>query len=621
MPLPFLIDLQPFETQTSFGSRLAAANLAEYAQYFYTDVKIKFPALVRGETAQLNRLSELGDVDSKVLQSNAVCSGTGEGHTIGGQFFEKRTLLRSTQRVCPACITADIEAGGEFGAYGRNYWHMASVRTCVAHSRPLLGLDALKSPRNAHDFHGRIIDDFEMIASAEKTGARRSPTDLESYLVSRFQGRIEYNWLNSFSIQVASKTCEMLGAVMMRGPTVNLAAFQAEDWLAAGSTGFAVASQGEEAFRAALTDLQRRPGVPSGGPQAHWGRFYQWLSHSGKPQSYNKMLDLVRDHIISSYPIAADETVLGKKCTRRRVHSLASAQRETGLHPKRLRTLLIEEKFLPADDGQIQHGAMGFFDAIAADDFLREASASVGQPQAQKVFNMSRSQFDVMRQWGFIVPVTVGARAKPRYSLIALKEFRHRLTRQAVPVRHLGQSHADIQTAARKVVCSTGEIVTLIIEGQLDWIGFTNGQRTYRNLVVDVDEVMSKLHTTVVDGLTKKELKGLLGVNDCVIKWLCDSGYLPLRKSRSPISRKSQSVVRQEDLDNFNRRYVTLRNLARQSKFNSQRLKSMLKKASVEPLDRSNENGRNIYRRRDIEHVLNMVPSEDALANEDTEVI
>ncbi|MEP5196301.1 MAG: TniQ family protein [Roseobacter sp.] len=604
MPLPFLIDLQPYETQTSFGSRLAAANLATFAQYFYTDVRIVSPALVRGDSAQLDRLSELGDVDRDTLQKNAVCGSAGEGHTIGDQFFEKRTLLRSTQRICPACITADIEAGGEFGAYGRSYWHMASVRTCVTHSRPLLGLKELKRPRNAHDFHGRIVDSQEVISDADKSAVVRDPTDLEKYLVSRFKGRTEYNWLNKFSIQVASKTCEMLGAILNKGPAANLAAFQAEDWLAAGSAGFAIASQGEEGFRAALTDLQRRPGVPSGGPQAHWGRFYQWLAFSGKPQSYNKMLDVVRDHIISNYPIAADETVLGKKCQRRRIHSLASAQRETGLHPKRLRTLLIEEKFLPDDAGQIQHGAMGFFDAVAADKFLRETSVSVGQPQAQKVLNISRSQFDVMRKWGFIVPVSVGQRAKPRYSLIALKEFRHHLLRNAVSIRHLEPSQADIQSAARKAVCSTGEIVTLILENQLDWIGFTDGQRSYRNLVVDVDEVMSKLKTTVVEGLTKKELKSLLGVNDCVIKWLCDEGYLPLRKSRSPTSRKSRSVVRQADLDSFNRQYITLRNLARQTRFNSYRLKSMLKQASVAPLDGTKQHGRNIYAIRDVGHIL-----------------
>lgn len=341
---------------------------------------------------------------------------------------------------------------------------MAGIRTCVVHSRPLIGLEILQRPRNAHDFYGRIVDDLNFILGAEKSEVRRSPTGLENYLISRFKGRIEYNWLNKFSIQVVSKTCEMLGALMNHGPAANLSAFQAEDWLTAGSAGFSVASQGEEAFRAVLTDLQRRQGVPSGGPQAHWGRFYQWLAHSGKPPSYDKVLDLVRDHIISNYPVGTDETVLGKKCLRRRVHSLASAQRETGLHPKRLRTLLIEEGFLPVDDGKIQNGAVGFFDAIAADEFLMETSVSVGQPEAQKVFNISRSQFDVMRKWGFIVPVTVGARAKPRYSLIALKKFRHRLLKQAVPIRHLRQSHADIQTAARKAVCSTGEIVALILE-------------------------------------------------------------------------------------------------------------------------------------------------------------
>lgn len=269
---------------------------------------------------------------------------------------------------------------------------------------------------------------------------------------------------------------------------------------------------------------------------------------------------------------------------------------------------MIGKGLLPANDGQVQHGAVGFFDATAAGNFLTEMSVSVGQPEAQKVFNISRSQFDVMRKWGVIVPVSVGSGAQPRYSLIALKEFRRQLLRQAVPIRHLNQSQTDIQTAARKAVCSTGEIVTLIIEGKLGFVGFTSDQRSYRNLVVDVPEVMSTLKTDIVEGLTKQELKSLLGVNDCVIKWLCDSGYLPLRKSRSPTSRKPQSVVRQEDLDSFNMHYVTLRNLARQSKFNSQRLKSVLNQALVEPLDRSNENGRNIYRRRDAEFTLSKIP-------------
>jgi len=604
MPLPFLVDLQPNETQTSFGSRLAGANLAEFAQYFYSDVKIAFPALVRGDSIQLDHLAKLGDVDRGMLGSNALCSSAGEGHTIGGQFFEKRTLLRSTQRICPECIIADIDAGGEFGAYGRNYWHMASVRTCVVHSRPLLGLETLKSPRNAHDFYGRITDDLSAISNAAAFVGMRQPTNLERYLISRFKGRIEYNWLNKFSIQVASKTCEMLGAVVNQGPQVNLSAFRPEDWLAAGSTGFSIMSRGEDAFRAVLSELQRSPGVASGGPQAHWGRFYQWLAFSGKPQSYNKLLDIVRDQIISCYPVAADDMVLGQKCTKRRIHSLASAQRETGLHPKRLRTLLIGEGFLPSDDGQVQHGAVGLFNAIDAEHFLNEASVSVGQPEAQKVFNMSRSQFDVMRKWGFILPVSSGTTAKPRYSLIALKQLRHRLLRNAVPIKKLENSHADIQTAARKAVCSAGEIVTLILEDDLDWVGVANGQRTYRNLVVDVGEIMTKLETTTVEGLSKQEMKGRLGVNDSVLKWLCDNGYLPLRKSRSPISRKSQSVVRQVDFNRFNEQFVTLRNFAREAGLSSHRAKSVLKQASIHPVDRSRGHGRNIYSYQDVKALL-----------------
>ena len=118
----------------------------------------------------------------------------------------------------------------------------------------------------------------------------------------------------------------------------------------------------------------------------------------------------------------------------------------------------------------------------------------------------------------------------------------------------------------------------------------------------------TSMFCTVVAGLTKQKLKRLLGVNGCVIKWLCDNGYLPLRKSRSPTSRKSRSVVKQEDLDSFNLCYVTLRNLAQQSKFNPQRLKSILQQALVESLDWSNKNGRNIYHRRDVEYILSRAP-------------
>ena len=87
-------------------------------------------------------------------------------------------------------------------------------------------------------------------------------------------------------------------------------------------------------------------------------------------------------------------------------------------------------------------------------------------------------------------------------------------------------------------------------------------------------------------------------------------------KTRIGPSGADKSAVASDptDLEKYlvsNRQYITLRNLARQTRFNSYRLKSMLKQASVEPLDSSNRNGRNIYHCRDVETILTEVNVEN----------
>ena len=601
MALSFRVDLEPFETQTSFASRLTGANMAEYLQYFATDMRMQLDALVRGDDVPLRRLAELGGVEFDRLHENAVIGFVSDGHQIRGHFFERRSLMRHALRLCPVCIENDLKDNGPLGPYGRAHWHVTSIRTCCAHSMPLLRIDALHSPRTPHDFYGRVEDDLELILAAAKSTPKRSATALEQYLFARFMNTAEPNWLNQIEMQVATKTCEMLGAVLIYGPNVNLDAFTDDDWLAAGAKGFAIAVNGRDAVCDALSYLQKRPGSPTGGPQAHWGRFYQWLAYGQKGARFKPILDLAREHIISSYPIAVGTKILGETCETRKVHSLMSAQKETGLHPKRLRTLLIDEGFLPEDDGQVQHGAVGFFDAVAADEFLMETSESIGQPEAQKLFGISRSQFDVMRKWGFIRPVTISKHAKPRYSRLALKRFKKKLLRDAVSVQQAKPTQVDIQTAARKAVCSTAEIVHMIVDRKLNFVGCLHGRRSLRYLVVDADEVLSKLKTEVIEGVSKAELKSLLGVNDSVVKWLTENGYLPTQATRSQTSRKAMSVVRHEDYDCFDRKYITLRNLAREWGLSSQLSASKLLGSSVKPIDQSGGHGQKVYVRREVE--------------------
>ncbi|SDF61196.1 hypothetical protein SAMN04488105_13521, partial [Salipiger thiooxidans] len=351
------------------------------------------------------------------------------------------------------------------------------------------------------------------------------------------RARHTHNWLDKFGLQVVIKTSEMLGAVLRSGANVDLLALDERGWAASGGAGFSVLSAGEAAFRESLRDLQRRHGGSTGGPQAHFGRFYQWLYSGAKAQQYDRVRDIVHDHITSSYPIATGTVVLGKPCVRRRVHSVASAAKEAGLHPKRLRSILEAEGFLQSPSGASRNDGEYLFDAELVRPLLINTSMSVCQGRAQRELGISRSQFDVMRKWGFVAPVSETAKAKPRYSVLAIREFRKKILRHAetVAVPEAGQS--DLQTAARKVVCSTGEIVTLILSNHLKFVGCLPRQRNFGGLLVDVEEVRAKLAIPPDDGLTKPELQKRLHASYAMVKWLCDEGYLPLERSRSRASK------------------------------------------------------------------------------------
>jgi len=609
MTLPVLVDLQACETQTSFVSRLAAANMSKSATRFSTDMSLSFLDLVRGKPRDLSRLAELGEVDCEALLRHAIRSVEGGGHVLADQAFEKKTLLRSNLRVCPACILADYDSGGEFAPFDRSYWHVGGLRTCTRHHCTLLSTSELAKDRSPHDFFGRLMEVAPRGRLAGSSSTAAEPTGLEHYIVARIHVGATHNWLNKFGLQVVIKTSEMLGAVLRSGANVDLLALDEREWAASGGAGFSVLSAGEAAFRESLRDLQRRHGGSTGGPQAHFGRFYQWLYSGAKAKQYDRVRDIVHDHITSSYPIATGTVVLGKPCVRRRVHSVASAAKEAGLHPKRLRSILEAEGFLQSPSGASRNDGEYLFDAELVRPLLINTSMSVCQGRAQRELGISRSQFDVMRKWGFVAPVSETAKAKPRYSVLAIREFRKKILRHAetVAVPEAGQS--DLQTAARKVVCSTGEIVTLILGNQLEFVGCLPRQRNFGGLLVDVEEVRAKLAIPPDDGLTKPELQKRLHASYAMVKWLCDEGYLSLERSRSSVSRKSQMIARRECVEAFCKSYTTLGFLMHETGRAATAIRTQLERRGVFPVLPDHPLGRRLYRQSDLRGCSSFAPT------------
>ena len=93
------------------------------------------------------------------------------------------------------------------------------------------------------------------------------------------------------------------------------------------------------------------------------------------------------------------------------------------------------------------------------------------------------------------------------------------------------------------------------------------------------------MQLTAPKGYMKHELGGLLGVNDPAVKYLTTNGFLPITKSRHPISRKAISIVSYADMGQFLETYAPAKTLAEALLANTRTIANRLEKLGVQPID------------------------------------
>src|SRR3982074_806346 len=93
-------------------------------------------------------------------------------------------------------------------------------------------------------------------------------------------------------------------------------------------------------------------------------------------------------------------------------------------------------------------------------------------------------------------------------------------------VTDTGHSGFDIPTVARRARCSAVEIVRLIQEEKLSWIGRRPGVRGFLSVLVDLDEVRPLATGEALRGLTIGQTVSKLHTNDRVMKGLIRVGAI-----------------------------------------------------------------------------------------------
>ncbi|MCG7394272.1 TniQ family protein [Microvirga sp. ACRRW] len=583
--VPVPITLGADESLASLNSGLASL-FRRTARTFCLDMAYSFQAIVDGEAAAIRRLAELSRIDAANLEAAALVRVGERQYRLGGEIFTRTSLSRRTLRGCPHCLLDDMAGGSvpERRPYGRNAWLIAPLRTCPQHNCGLVELSRDETPGLMHDFAFLVKPVLPRLEQLALQAPERQPSALEKALGDRRLGRPISPFLDSLPFYAGARLCEIVGAVAKHGAQVRLETLSEADWYDAGAVGFAIAEPGEGSLRMFLSGLQDafRYDRNGSGPKAMFGRLHDWLAHETDDTAYDPIRDIIRRHVAETMPIGDGELVLGQ-AVERKVHSVHSASREYGVHPKRLRKLLHAAGHIRESSAKLSDERT-VFDARAAQSFLEQVADSLPLTQARAYLNAPRPHERLLFEAGFIRPMILGGTEDLNHHAFARSDLDAFLARLMARVSVEGEADlVSILQAAKKANCSAMEIVGLILDGRLVRVGRDARTTGYLSVLVDPNEIKPLVRRPDHGGLSLRAVEKALGTDTRVVKALIAAGHLPATRVIHPVKRNEQTVVLPSEVEIFAARFVSLSTIAREHGWAMRTLKPALRQAGIVP--------------------------------------
>jgi hypothetical protein len=171
---------------------------------------------------------------------------------------------------------------------------------------------------------------------------------------------------------------------------------------------------------------------------------------------------------------------------------------------------------------------------------LRSGRRDSQLPAARDYLNAPRSQADLLVKHGFIKPHmsrTSLFGARDQYAIADLDNFLGRLTHAAQRIARPSYRQVTIQRAAKQACCSAADIVRLILEERLGWVGRLPAVRGYRSVLVNIDHVKDAVRGPGHGGVPLRTVAQELSTTDRVVTALIEGKHLATITGINPINR------------------------------------------------------------------------------------
>lgn len=426
----------------------------------------------------------------------------------------------------------------------------------------------------------------------------------------RFFGEMRSDWLDGQQIDQAARACEMLGACRTFGAHTDLDKLSLAQWDEAGAAGFEAAGGGSTGIRQALHEISVRSlrEKGAGGPQAAFGRLYQWMQFNKSNQDRGPIMDVVREHILDTFPVEPGTLLFGMPVTKRRRHTAPTLSKSTGIHYKTIKHALVGAGLLPEDsDARNERVA---FDADAGEKLARRIQNSVPVTKIPAYLNCNRTQAQMLVKNGILPQLVQGlGRSGGVLKNVAtddLDDFLARFRMRGQPVRFAGENMLDVIAASEIARQTVTDIVRLVLDGRLSRVETLTEDLRFRSVLVDPEEIKAVAGNIEEEiGYSAQDVGKRLGIlpsgTNCLRKTLDRDGQpflsaIEITNARGTVRYR----FAEEAISQFEQAHVSLPELSKERGQSSRAVSRELKEVGIEPIIRRELLGASIYRRTEL---------------------
>lgn len=600
----------PGETATSLISRVAASFDVD-ARSFCNHKGTSFVRVIAGDPQVFETLRQFGTALPDSLLDWSPVRKRSRTQSFRTHEFPSKVLQAPQVRGCPICLRLDAEAANEpahISMKMRGLWLAPHVTLCLTHKHPLIPLWYDTSPISRYDSAAHLKSLAPHILSGDLEQEGREETDFDLWIEGRLRGELGSKWLDEFQLNAAANFCFMLGNTLLRHEGITPYFILKSDHWSLYQMGFEIAGQGPDKVKEALREVQALPGNPCDGPKKIFPVLYERLAfgHAGNG-AYRPFQDLLRQHMLETWPLGVGDELLGQPVTERRIHSVLTAARATGIDQRRLRKMLVATGTV-RDAHSGLSDAWEIFDAAKAKPELDTLTGFIDAKAYATSISATRSQFELLVKSEILSPSIKDTKVKAVWDPAEGHALLESLLKNAVQISQARHPWVHLAKSAQRLKIEPGPIIKAIQNGQITHIGNLAGSAGYASIHVNHEEVVRILATPHPDAKSIESFAKAVGINQpSRMRRLIMNGHTPFTVMENPSTKAQQHYLTEDDAAAFHSKFMTLRTIAQTYGRSWQSAGAELKASGVTPFSPDGRTYGNLFLRGEVEAVLFLI--------------